>query len=58
MNIRKVTHYEFLNYSFREAVFVQLRSENYYASKDNSPYLAAYGEFHHHPEEFQLYLQR
>ncbi len=51
MNIRKVTPYEFLNYSFREAVYVQLRSENYYAAKDHSPY-SAY-EFHLHPKEFR-----
>src|SRR5207253_3251383 len=40
MNIRKVTPYEFLNYSFREAVYVQLHSENYYVAKDNSPFSA------------------
>ena len=51
MNIRRITPYEFLNYSFREAVFVQLRSENYYAAKDHSPF-SAY-EFHHHPDEFR-----
>ncbi len=51
MNIRKVTPYEFLNYTFREPVYVQLRSENYYAAKDHSPF-SAY-DFHHHPESFQ-----
>ena len=50
MNIRKVTPYEFLNYSFREAVYVQLHSADYYAAKDNSPF-SAY-EFHHHPGDF------
>jgi alanine dehydrogenase len=51
MNIRKVTPYEFLNYSFREAVYVQLHSENYYVAKDNSPF-SAY-DFHHHPENYR-----
>src|SRR5436190_16919622 len=51
MNIRTVTPYEFLNYSFREAIYVQLRSENYYEARDHSPF-SAY-EFHHHPESFR-----
>jgi saccharopine dehydrogenase (NAD+, L-lysine-forming) len=50
MNIRKVTPYEFLNYSFREAVYVQLHSEDYYQSKDGSPF-SAY-DFHHHPQNY------
>ena len=51
MNIRKVTPYEFLNYSFREAVYVQLHSEDYYVAKDHSPF-SAY-DFHHHPENYR-----
>lgn len=51
MNIRKVTPYEFLNYSFREAVYVQLHSEDYYVAKDNSPF-SAY-DFHHHPQNYR-----
>lgn len=51
MNIRKVTPYEFLNYSFREAVYVQLHSEDYYVAKDHSPF-SAY-DFHHHPENYK-----
>jgi saccharopine dehydrogenase (NAD+, L-lysine-forming) len=50
LNIRKVTPYEFLNYSFREPVYVQLQSGDYYAAKDGSPYSS--GEFHNHPEKF------
>jgi len=50
MNIRKVTPYEFLNYSFREAVYVQLHSADYYTAKDSSPFSAYM--FHHHPEDF------
>ncbi|CAN5570371.1 NAD(P)-dependent oxidoreductase [soil metagenome] len=51
MNIRKVTPYEFLNYSFREAVYVQLHSDDYYMSKDHSPF-SAY-DFHHKPENYR-----
>ncbi|MCX6292582.1 MAG: NAD(P)-dependent oxidoreductase [Bacteroidetes bacterium] len=51
MNIRKVTPYEFQNYSFREAVYVQLHSEDYYEAKDHSPF-SAY-DFHHHPENYR-----
>ncbi len=51
MNIRKVTPYEFLNYSFREPVYAQLHSEDYYESKDSSPF-SAY-DFHHHPENYR-----
>lgn len=51
MNIRKVTPYEFLNYTFREAIYVQLHSQDYYVAKDNSPF-SAY-EFHHHPDQFR-----
>jgi saccharopine dehydrogenase (NAD+, L-lysine-forming) len=51
MNIRKVTPYEFLNYSFREPVYVQLHSEDYYAAKDHSPFSAF--DFHHHPENYR-----
>jgi saccharopine dehydrogenase (NAD+, L-lysine forming) len=51
MNIRKVTPYEFLNYSFREAVYVQLHSENYYEAKDSSPFSAF--DFHSHPQNYR-----
>jgi saccharopine dehydrogenase (NAD+, L-lysine-forming) len=51
MNIRKVTPYEFLNYSFREPVYVQLHSEDYYQSKDHSPFSAF--DFHHKPENYR-----
>ena len=50
MDMRKVTPYEFLNYTFREPVYVQLHSEDYYQSKDGSPY--SNSEFHLHPENF------
>lgn len=51
MNIRKVTPYEFLNYSFREPVYVQLHSEDYYKAKDHSPFSAE--EFHSHPQDYK-----
>jgi saccharopine dehydrogenase (NAD+, L-lysine-forming) len=51
LKIRKVTPHEFLNYSFREAVYCQLHSHDYYVAKDNSPFSA--WEFHHHPQDFR-----
>ncbi len=50
MNLRKVTPYEYLNYSFREPVYAQLHSEDYYAANDHSPYSS--WDFHHHPESY------
>jgi saccharopine dehydrogenase (NAD+, L-lysine forming) len=50
MNIRKVTPYEFLNYSFREAVYTQLHSHDYYEANDGSPF-SKY-DFYNHPEKF------
>lgn len=51
MNMRKVTTYELLHYTFREPVYAQIHSENYYTAKDGSPF-SAY-EFHHHPGHFR-----
>ncbi len=51
MKIRKVTPYEFVNYSFREAVYTQLRSENFYEPKDHSPFSS--WEYHHRPKDFR-----
>jgi hypothetical protein len=51
LNIRKVTPYEFLNYSFREAVYVQLHSEDYYVARDHSPFSS--WDFHHQPADFR-----
>ncbi len=50
MNIRKVTPYEFLNYSFREPVYVQLHSHDYYEAIDKQPF-SKY-DFYNHPEKF------
>lgn len=51
LGLRKVTPYEFLNYTFREPVYVQLRSGDYFTAKDNSPYSS--WEFHHNPAGYR-----
>ncbi|MBL0341898.1 MAG: alanine dehydrogenase [Bacteroidetes bacterium] len=50
MNIRKVTPYEFLNYSFREPVYTQLHSHDYHESLLKKPF-SKY-DFYNHPEQF------
>ncbi len=51
MNIRKVTPYEFLNYSFREPVYVQLHSHDYYEERSGKPFSKF--DFYNHPENFK-----
>jgi alanine dehydrogenase len=51
MSLRKVTPYEFLNYTFREPVYVQLSSEDYFTACDNSPFSS--WEFHHNPSTYR-----
>lgn len=51
MNIRKVTPYEFLNYSFREPVYVQLHSHDYHESLDGKAFSKF--DFYNHPEQFR-----
>ena len=51
MSLRKVTPYEFLNYTFREPVYVQLHSEDYFMALDNSPFSS--WEFHHNPASYR-----
>lgn len=51
MGLRKVTPYEFLNYTFREPVYVQLHSEDYFTAKDNSPFSS--WEFHNNPSSYR-----
>ena len=51
LGLRKVTAYEFLHYSFREPVYVQLHSSDYYQAKDASEWLAA--DFYRHPENYK-----
>jgi hypothetical protein len=51
LNVRKVTPYEYLNYTFREAVYTQLHSEDYYVARDRSPFSAV--EFHSNPAGYR-----
>lgn len=50
LGLRKVTTYEFLHYSFREPVYVQLHSEDYHRSKDGTPF--SNQDFYQHPEKY------
>lgn len=50
LNLRKVTPYEFLNYSFREPVYVQLHSQDYHRAKDGSPWSSH--DFYHTPNRY------
>jgi len=54
LGVRKVTAFEFLNYSFREPVYVQLHSEDYYKPKDGSEFKKS--DFYKHPENFDCYF--
>ncbi|MFM8432541.1 MAG: NAD(P)-dependent oxidoreductase [Bacteroidota bacterium] len=54
MGLRKVTPYEFLNFSFREPVYVQLHSSDYYVRKDGKPYSNI--DFHKNPEDFRCFF--
>ncbi len=51
MDLRKVTPYEFLNYTFREPVYVQLHSEDYFRARDNSPFSSF--DFHNDPASYR-----
>ena len=51
MNIRKVTPFEFLNYSFREAVYTQLHSDDFHVRRDGTP--GNKQEFYKHPELYR-----
>ena len=51
MGMRKVTPYEFLNYTFREPVYVQLHSADYFESIDKSPFSSF--DFHHDPSSYR-----
>jgi saccharopine dehydrogenase (NAD+, L-lysine forming) len=50
LKIRKVTPYEFLHCSFREAVYCQLHSKDLYQAKDGSPWSAK--DYYTHPEHY------
>lgn len=51
MNIRKVTPFEFLHYSFREAVYAQLHSDDFHVRRDGSE--GNKQEFYKHPELYR-----
>jgi alanine dehydrogenase len=51
LNIRKVTPFEFLNYSFREPVYVQLHSEDYHEAKNAHEF--SKHEFYSHPQNYR-----
>lgn len=50
LKIRKVTPYEFLTCSFREAVYCQLHSKDYHEAKDGSSWNLK--DFYTHPENY------
>jgi alanine dehydrogenase len=50
LNVRKVTPYEFINYSFREPVYVQLHSQDYYSNKDGKPF--SKHDFYKNPQNY------
>lgn len=51
MNIRKVTPFEFLHYSFREAVYTQLHSDDFHVRRDGQE--GNKQEFYKHPELYR-----
>jgi saccharopine dehydrogenase (NAD+, L-lysine-forming) len=50
LKIRKVTPYEFLHCSYREPVYCQLHSKDYYQAKDGSSWSSK--DFYTHPEKY------
>ena len=51
LKIRKVTPYEFLNHSYREPVYCQLHSKDYFETDDGS--LWNMNDFYTHPEKYR-----
>lgn len=51
MGLRKVTPYEYLNFTFREPVYVQLHSGDYYVHREGEPFHSAH--FHSHPSDYR-----
>ena len=51
LNIRKVTPFEYLHFTFREPVYVQLHSADYYVSKKDVPFNNP--DFHLHPWDYR-----
>ncbi len=50
LKIRKVTPYEFLNCSYREPVYCQLHSKDYFEAKDGTAWNSR--DFYEHPENY------
>jgi alanine dehydrogenase len=50
LKIRKVTPYEFLHCSYREPVYCQLHSKDYYQAKDGASWNSK--DFYSHPENY------
>jgi saccharopine dehydrogenase (NAD+, L-lysine forming) len=50
LKIRRITPFEFLNYSYREPVYTELNSEDYHRAKDGSPWSTQ--DFYAHPEKY------
>lgn len=50
LKIRKITPYEFLHCSYREPVYCQLHSKDYYQARDGSSWNSA--DFYTHPEKY------
>lgn len=51
LKIRRITPYEFMQFSFREATYSQMHSYNYNESPDGSPWDTQ--KFYSHPETFR-----
>lgn len=51
LHLRRITPFEFSNYSYREATYTQLHSPNYNETKDGSAWDT--NRFYAHPEEFR-----
>ena len=50
LHIRRITPFEFINYTFREPTYTQLHSYNYNESIDGAPWST--DNFYRHPENF------
>jgi saccharopine dehydrogenase (NAD+, L-lysine-forming) len=56
LKIRRVTPYEFLNYTFHEPVYTHLHSKDYNSAKDGSPWNSQH--FYSHPEKYKSQFNR
>ncbi len=56
LKIRRVSPYEFLNYSFHEPVYARLHSKDYHVAKDGSVWNS--DNFYSHPEKYVSTFKR